>query len=387
MTEHCPDPDLSAQERGRYARHLTLPEFGVIGQQRLKTAAVLCVGAGGLGSPLLMYLAAAGVGRIGIVDDDRVEVSNLQRQVIHAESGLGQLKTDSAAQRLAGINSHCRVEEHACRLTTANALGLLEGYDLVVDGSDNFPTRYLINDVCALLNRPWVYGSVQRFEGQVSVFNKGPHSPDYRDLVPEPPPPGLVPSCADGGVVGVMPGLIGLLQAAETIKLLAGIGTSLDGRLLLVDGLSMRFRELRLQRRLNRPPITALIDYEAFCSVDAPGRTEGVSRVGSISVKQLSALLDKGEELLLIDVRNPSEADVAVIPRSQLIPLATIENGEGIDEIRSLAGQRPIYVHCKLGGRSARAVELLSEQGIEATNVAGGIDAWSQEVDSGVPRY
>jgi len=348
---------------------------------------VLCVGAGGLGSPLLMYLAAAGVGRIGIVDDDRVEVSNLQRQVIHAESGLGQLKTDSAAQRLAGINSHCRVEEHACRLTTANALGLMEGYDLVVDGSDNFPTRYLINDVCALLNRPWVYGSVQRFEGQVSVFNKGPQSPDYRDLVPEPPPPGLVPSCADGGVVGVMPGLIGLLQATETIKLLAGIGTSLDGRLLLVDGLSMRFRELRLQRRLNRPPITALIDYEAFCSVDAPGRTEGVSRVGSISVKQLSALLDKGEELLLIDVRNPSEADVAVIPRSQLIPLATIENGEGIDEIRRLAGQRPIYVHCKLGGRSARAVELLSEQGIEATNVAGGIDAWSQEVDSGVPRY
>ena len=263
----------------------------------------------------------------------------------------------------------------------------MEGYDLVVDGSDNFPTRYLINDVCALLNRPWVYGSVQRFEGQVSVFNKGPQSPDYRDLVPEPPPPGLVPSCADGGVVGVMPGLIGLLQATETIKVLAGIGTSLDGRLLLVDGLSMRFRELRLQRRLNRPPITALIDYEAFCSVDAPGRTEGVSRVGSISVKQLSALLDKGEELLLIDVRNPSEADVAVIPRSQLIPLATIENGEGIDEIRRLAGQRPIYVHCKLGGRSARAVELLSEHGIEATNVAGGIDAWSQEVDSGVPRY
>ena len=387
MTEPCLDPDLSAQERGRYARHLTLPEFGVIGQQRLKTAAVLCVGAGGLGSPLLMYLAAAGVGRIGIVDDDRVEVSNLQRQVIHAESGLGQLKTDSAAQRLAGINSHCRVEEHACRLTTANALGLLEGYDLVVDGSDNFPTRYLINDVCALLNRPWVYGSVQRFEGQVSVFNKGPQSPDYRDLVPEPPPPGLVPSCADGGVVGVMPGLIGLLQATETIKVLTGIGTSLDGRLLLVDGLSMRFRELRLQRRPNRPAVTALIDYEAFCSVDASGRHEGVSSVGSISVKQLSALLDRGDELLLIDVRNPSEADVAVIPRSQLIPLATIENGEGIDEIRRLAGQRPIYVHCKLGGRSARAVELLSEHGIEATNVSGGIDAWSQQIDPDVPRY
>ena len=292
MTEHLPDPDLSAQERGRYARHLTLPEFGVAGQRRLKTASVLCVGAGGLGSPLLMYLAAAGVGRIGIVDDDRVEVSNLQRQVIHAESGLGQLKTDSARQRIVGLNSHCRVEQHACRLTTTNAIELVEGHDLVVDGSDNFPTRYLINDVCALLNKPWVYGSVQRFEGQVSVFNQGPQSPDYRDLVPEPPPPGLVPSCADGGVVGVMPGLIGLLQATETIKLLAGLGESLDGRLLLVDGLTMRFRELRLQRRPQRPPITALIDYEAFCSVDDSGRLQGASSVRSISVKELSALLD-----------------------------------------------------------------------------------------------
>ena len=387
MTEHLPDPDLSAQERGRYARHLTLPEFGVAGQRRLKTASVLCVGAGGLGSPLLMYLAAAGVGRIGIVDDDRVEVSNLQRQVIHAESGLGQLKTDSARQRIVGLNSHCLVEQHACRLTTTNAIELVEGHDLVVDGSDNFPTRYLINDVCALLNKPWVYGSVQRFEGQVSVFNQGPQSPDYRDLVPEPPPPGLVPSCADGGVVGVMPGLIGLLQATETIKLLAGLGESLDGRLLLVDGLTMRFRELRLQRRPQRPPITGLIDYEAFCSVDDSGRLEGASSVRSISVKELSALLDDGGELVLIDVRNPSEADVAVIPRSQLIPLAHIENGEGIDEIRRLAGQRPIYVHCKLGGRSARAVELLSQQGIDATNVAGGIDAWSQQVDPGVARY
>ncbi|KZR89338.1 molybdopterin-synthase adenylyltransferase MoeB [Synechococcus sp. MIT S9508] len=387
MTEHLPDPDLSAQERGRYARHLTLPEFGVAGQRRLKTASVLCVGAGGLGSPLLMYLAAAGVGRIGIVDDDRVEVSNLQRQVIHAESGLGQLKTDSARQRIVGLNSHCRVEQHACRLTTTNAIELVEGHDLVVDGSDNFPTRYLINDVCALLNKPWVYGSVQRFEGQVSVFNQGPQSPDYRDLVPEPPPPGLVPSCSDGGVVGVMPGLIGLLQATETIKLLAGLGESLDGRLLLVDGLTMRFRELRLQRRPQRPPITGLIDYEAFCSVDNSGRLEGASSVRSISVKELSALLDDGGELVLIDVRNPSEADVAVIPRSQLIPLAQIENGERIEEIRRLAGQGPIYVHCKLGGRSARAVELLSQQGIDATNVAGGIDAWSQQVDPGVVRY
>ena len=387
MTEHLPDPDLSSAERGRYARHLTLPELGLNGQQRLKTASVLCVGAGGLGSPLLLYLAAAGVGRIGIVDDDSVEVSNLQRQVIHGEMTIGQPKTGSARQRLVDLNSHCCVEEHACRLTTANAIELIESHDLVVDGSDNFPSRYLINDVCALLNKPWVYGSVQRFEGQVSVFNKGPQSPDYRDLVPEPPPPGLVPSCADGGVVGVMPGLIGLIQATETIKLLTGIGESLDGRLLLVDGLAMRFRELRLQRRPTRDPITALIDYEAFCGVGGPGRHQEVSSVNSISVKELSALLDTPGELVLIDVRNSSEADIAVIPGAQLVPLARIESGEGIDEIRSLAGTRPIYVHCKLGGRSARAVELLAQQGLEATNVLGGIDAWSQEVDTAVPRY
>ena len=387
MTQLLPDPDLSAEERGRYARHLTLPEFGVSGQQRLKTASVLCVGAGGLGSPLLLYLAAAGVGRIGIVDDDCVEVSNLQRQVIHAEGGLGEPKTGSARRRLLGLNSHCLVEEHACRLTKANAVELIESHDVVVDGSDNFPTRYLINDVCALLNKAWVYGSVQRFEGQVSVFNKGPHSPDYRDLVPEPPPPGLVPSCADGGVVGVMPGLIGLIQATETIKLLTGIGESLDGRLLLVDGLTMRFRELCLQRRPNRPPISALIDYEQFCGVGESCRHLEASGVRCISVQELSALLDDGGELLLIDVRNPAEADVAVIPGSHLVPLARIENGEALEEIRLMAAHRPIYVHCKLGGRSARAVELLAQHGIDSTNVSGGIDAWSKDVDPGVPRY
>ena len=257
----------------------------------------------------------------------------------------------------------------------------------MVDGSDNFPTRYLINDVCALLNKPWVYGSVQRFEGQVSVFNQGPKSPDYRDLVPEPPPPGLVPSCADGGVVGVMPGLIGLIQATETIKLLTGIGESLDGRLLLVDGLTMQFRELRLQRRPIRPPITDLIDYERFCNPGGSGRHEEASDVRSISVQELSALLDDGSELLLIDVRHPSEADVAVIPGSHLVPLARIESGEALEEIRRMAGCRPVYVHCKLGGRSARAVELLTHHDIDSINVSGGIDAWSQQVDSSVPRY
>ncbi len=387
MTEPQAQVDLSLEERGRYARHLTLPELGVEGQRRLKAASVLCVGAGGLGSPLLMYLAAAGIGRLAIVDDDRVEVSNLQRQVIHGEGTVGQPKAQSASQRMLDLNPHCQVEEHRCRITAANALDLIAKHDLVVDGSDNFPTRYLISDACALLRKPWVYGSVQRFEGQVSVFNQGPASPDYRDLVPEPPPPGLVPSCADGGVMGVMPGLIGLIQATEVIKLLAGIGEPLDGRLLLVDGLSMRFRELRLQRRPGRLPITGLVDYQAFCNAAETMCGEESIAVNSISVRELSALMGQGTEWVLIDVRNPAEADVAEIEGAQLVPLATIESGEGVETVRSLAGTRAIYVHCKMGGRSARAVELLAQHGIEATNVTGGINAWSQEVDARVPIY
>lgn len=386
MTQFPTDPELTAEERGRYARHLTLPEFGASCQKRLKTASVLCVGAGGLGSPLLLYLTAAGVGRIGIVDDDCVEVSNLQRQVIHAEGGVGESKTGSARRRLLGLNSHCRVEEHACRLTKANAIELIESHDVVVDGSDNFPTRYLINDVCTLLNKPWVYGSVQRFEGQVSVFNKGPHSPDYRDLLPEPPPPGLIPSCADGGVVGVMPGLIGLIQAAETIKLLTGIGELLDGRLLLVDGLTMRFRELRLQRRPNRPAITNLIDYEQLCGVSHHGVATSDS-MESVSVQELKQLMDSGEALVLVDVRNPSEAEVAEIPGAELIPLSLIESGEAVERIRSIAEGKSLFIHCKLGGRSAKAVQLLKIKGIKAVNVSGGIDAWSKFIDQSLPRY
>ena len=387
MTEPQVQRDLSPDERGRYARHLTLPELGVEGQKRLKAASVLCVGAGGLGSPLLLYLAAAGIGRIAIVDDDCVEVSNLQRQVIHGEGTVGQPKAQSARRRMLDLNPHCQVEEHRCRITAANALDLIADHDLVVDGSDNFPTRYLISDACALLNKPWVYGSVQRFEGQVSVFNRGPASPDYRDLVPEPPPPDLVPSCADGGVMGVMPGLIGLIQATEVIKVLAEIGDPLDGRLLLVDGLSMRFRELRLQRRPARTSITGLVDYQAFCNAAETKRGEESTAVNSISVRELSALMAQGSEWVLIDVRNPAEADVAVIEGAQLVPLATIENGEGVETVRSLADTRPIYVHCKMGGRSARAVELLAQHGIDATNVTGGINAWSQEVDASVPVY
>ncbi|MEB3159098.1 MAG: molybdopterin-synthase adenylyltransferase MoeB [Synechococcus sp.] len=381
-----PRVELSADERGRYARHLILPEVGMEGQLRLKAASVLCVGSGGLGSPLLLYLAAAGIGRIGIVDDDVVDCSNLQRQVIHGTATLGQAKTVSAKTRIEDLNPHCHVEVHNLRLTSANALDLLSAYDLICDGSDNFPTRYLINDACVLLSKPCVYGSVQGFEGQVSVFNLSAQSPSYRDLVPEPPPPGLVPSCAQGGVLGVMPGLIGILQATEAIKVITGIGRSLDGRLLLVDGLAMRFRELQLQPIPGRPQVTELIDYEAFCGVNGAAAEEVVA-MDSISVQELKQRLEAEDPLVLVDVRNPSEAEVAVIPGAELIPLATIESGEAVEQIRSLATGKTLYVHCKLGGRSAKAVGLLAAHGIEAINVTGGIDAWSQEIDPSVPRY
>ncbi len=387
MSEAGEAPQLTGEEKSRYARHITLPEVGIPGQLRLKAASVLCIGAGGLGSPLLLYLAAAGVGRIGIVDDDSVEPSNLQRQVIHSTATVGQAKTTSARSRLEDLNPFCEVVEHDFRLTAANALRLIDSYDVVVDGTDNFASRYLINDACVLTKRPFVYGSVQRFEGQVSVFNAGPDSPDYRDLVPEPPPQGLVPSCADGGVMGIMPGLIGLIQAAEVIKLITGIGSPLDGRLLLVDGLSMRFRELSLKRRPGRAPLENLIDYSDPCT--AEGSMSGGDQITmkSISVLELKTLLDQGLDGTLIDVRNPSEADVAVIQGSELIPLPTIENGEAISRLQAIAGQGKVYVHCKLGGRSAKAVELLDAHGISAINVVGGIDAWSQQIDASIPRY
>ncbi len=387
MTEAGGAPQLSGEEKTRYARHITLPEVGVAGQQRLKAGSVLCIGAGGLGSPLLLYLAAAGVGRIGVVDDDLVEPSNLQRQVIHGTGTVGQAKTSSARSRIKDLNPFCRVEEHGVRLSASNALELVSAYDVVVDGTDNFASRYLINDACVLTKRPFVYGSVQRFEGQVSVFNLGSESPDYRDLVPEPPPQGLVPSCADGGVMGVMPGLIGLIQAAEVIKLITGIGTPLDGRLLLVDGLSMRFRELTLRRRPSRAPIEKLIDYQAFCTAGGSISGETSNLMKSISVVELKALLDQNQDLTLIDVRNPAEVEVAVIAGSELIPLSTLESDEVIERIQAIAASRTVYVHCKLGGRSAKAVELLASHGIDAVNVEGGIDAWSEQIDPSVPRY
>ena len=294
---------------------------------------------------------------------------------------LGQPKGRSAAHRLQELNPHCQVELHEQMLDRENALELIAGYDLVCDGSDNFPTRYLVNDACVLQGKPLIYGSVQRFDGQASVFNRTPESPNYRDLLPEPPPVEQVPSCAEAGVMGVMPGLIGLIQATEAIKLITGIGRSLDGRLLVVDALTMRFRELTLRRDPDRPAIDGLIDYQQFCRPTA-------SPMDSISVIELKSLLDgSADDLVLLDVRNPAEAEVAVIPGAVLIPLATIKSGEAIDRIRGLAESGRVYVHCKLGGRSAQAVELLAQQGITATNVDGGIDAWSVQVDQAVPRY
>ncbi|BEV36043.1 molybdopterin-synthase adenylyltransferase MoeB [Synechococcus sp. M16CYN] len=377
---------LSASEQGRYARHLILPEVGTSGQERLKASSVLCIGAGGLGSPLLLYLAAAGVGRIGIVDGDVVELSNLQRQVIHDSTWLGRSKAQSAAAKLRELNPNCQVDVHEVMLDITNVMDLIAFYDFVCDGTDNFPSRYLINDACVLLGKPLVYGSVQRFEGQVTVFNIDPHSPNYRDLLPKPPSPGVVPSCAEAGVMGVTPGLIGLIQAAEVIKLITGIGCCLNGRLLVVDVLTLRFRELTLRRDPDRPPIKGLINYEQFCH---PATSEMTSpALKSISVTDLKILLDSGaDDIVLLDVRNPAEAEVVAISTATLIPLATIENGEAIERVRLLAEGSQLFVHCKLGSRSARAVQILADHGIEAVNVTGGIDAWAKEVDPTLPRY
>jgi adenylyltransferase/sulfurtransferase len=379
---------LSPDEVARFSRHLILPEIGLEGQKRLKAASVLCVGTGGLGSPLLLYLAAAGVGRLGIVDFDVVDASNLQRQVIHGTSWVGKPKIESARHRILEINPHCQVELHNTALTSENALEILSSYDVICDGTDNFPTRYLVNDACVLLGKPNVYGSIFRFEGQATVFNHE-GGPNYRDLFPEPPPPGLVPSCAEGGVVGVLPGIIGVIQATETVKILTGIGTTLSGRLLLFDALKMSFRELRLRPSPDRPVIDRLIDYQEFCGVagTAPGQEEAAA-VEAITVHQLKTLLEEGaDNLLLLDVRNPPEAEIAVIPGAVLIPLHRIESGEAIDEVRQLAQGKTLLVHCKMGGRSAKALIALRRHGIEGINVTGGIQAWSEEIDPEVPRY
>ena len=381
--------ELSPDEIARFSRHLILPEVGMEGQKRLKGASVLCVGTGGLGSPLLLYLAAAGVGRLGIVDFDVVDHSNLQRQVIHGTSWVGKPKIESAKARIHEINPHCQVDLYETALTSENALEIIRPYDIVCDGTDNFPTRYLVNDACVLLGKPNVYGSIFRFEGQATVFNLDAESPNYRDLFPEPPPPGLVPSCAEGGVVGVLPGIIGVIQATEAVKIITGIGTTLSGRLLLFDALKMSFRELKLRPSPERPVIDKLIDYQEFCGVGgtAPGQEEA-GAVETISVGELKTLLDAGgDDIVLLDVRMPQEAEIATIPGAVLIPLDQIENGTAIEQVRELAAGKRLYAHCKLGGRSAKALIALKREGIEGINVTGGIDAWSQEIDPSVQRY
>ena len=379
------DPTLTQDEIRRYSRHLVMPEVGREGQERLKAARALVVGAGGLGSPVAMYLAAAGIGKLGLVEFDRVEESNLQRQVLFGQSDIGRPKIEVALERLREINPLIEIAAHQSRIDSANAMTLLADYDLVVDGSDNFPTRYLVNDACVLAGIPDVYGSIFRFEGQVSVF-WGARGPCYRCLFPEPPPPGLVPSCAEGGVLGVLPGIIGSLQANEVIKLVLGVGDPLVGRLVIFDALSLRFRELRLKKSLQCPvcsaqaTLTELIDYEAFCGSD---QAESLPDEVNISVSQLQRRQQQGRRPLLVDVRTQREWEICRLQGAQLLPLAELAN-----RWQELDSEREIVVYCHHGHRSARAVDFLRRVGLErARNLTGGIDAWSQEIDPSVPLY
>ncbi|MEO0535016.1 MAG: molybdopterin-synthase adenylyltransferase MoeB [Cyanobacteria bacterium P01_A01_bin.123] len=389
LNPNLDDIQLTKAEYERYSRHLILPEVGLDGQKKLKAASVLCVGTGGLGSPLLLYLAAAGIGHIGIVDFDVVDQSNLQRQVIHGTSWVGKPKIESAKNRILEINPNCKVDLYETRLSSENALDIMRPYDIVVDGTDNFPTRYLVNDACVLLDKPNVYGSIYRFEGQATVFNyEG--GPNYRDLYPEPPPPGLVPSCAEGGVLGILPGLIGVIQATETVKIILGEGTTLNGRLLLYNSLDMTFRELKLRPNPERPVIEKLIDYEVFCGIPQAKMEEAKQQaeLSEMTVQELKALLDRGaDDYVLLDVRNPNEYDIAKIPGSVLIPLPDIENGNGVEQVKEVLNGHKLIAHCKMGGRSAKALAILKQSGIEGTNVKGGITAWSREVDASVPEY
>jgi sulfur-carrier protein adenylyltransferase/sulfurtransferase len=386
----APGPDdplpLSSDDLHRYSRHLLLPEVGVAGQKRLRRSKVLLVGAGGLGAPSSLYLAAAGVGEIGLVDFDRVEISNLQRQILYGTKDVGRPKLTAAAERLNDLNPNVRVRTVEEHLTSANALELLAPYDVVVDGTDNFPTRYLVNDACVLLGKPNVYGSIYRFEGQASVFDAR-RGPCYRCLYPEPPPPGLVPSCAEGGVLGVLPGLIGTIQAIETVKLLLGIGEPLVGRLLLFDALSLSFRELKLRKDPDcvicgtHPTQTGLIDYPAFCGIDSAN--EVITGIPEITPEALASELGSDDPPFLLDVREPTEWEIAHLPNATLIP-----QGELPERLTELTGAREVVVYCKTGGRSSRASRLLLDLGFSnVKNLKGGIDAWAQRVDPSMPRY
>ncbi|WP_031495549.1 molybdopterin-synthase adenylyltransferase MoeB [Bryobacter aggregatus] len=377
---------LTNEEIGRYSRHLILPEVGMEGQIKLKDAKVLLVGTGGLGAPMALYLAAAGVGTIGLVDFDVVDESNLQRQVIHGSKDVGKKKIDSAAESMLDINPNLKVIKHEVALTSDNALEIVKQYDLVADGTDNFPTRYLVNDACVLLNKPNVYGSIFRFEGQASVFATE-DGPCYRCLYPEPPPPGLVPSCAEGGVLGILPGVVGLIQATEVVKLILGKGQTLNGRLMLYDALNMKFREMKLRRNPDCPSgkcsvVKELIDYKQFCGV-VDAAPAPVPAGGELTAQEVKGLIDAGEDFVLVDVREPHEYQIASIAKATLIPLGQLPN-----RLNEIPKNARIVCHCKSGMRSAKAVDLLKLNGYERVqNMKGGILAWSDTVDPSVAKY
>lgn len=375
------------EEIFRYSRHLIMPEVGLEGQKKLKAASVLAVGAGGLGAPLTMYLAAAGVGRLGIADFDTVDASNLQRQVLYSTSDLGKPKLEAAKKRLEGINPHIKIELHPAHLTSANALEILRDYDVIIDGTDNFPTRYLVNDACALLGKPNVYGSIFRFDGQVSVFD-AQRGPCYRCLYPQPPPPEAVPSCAEGGVLGVLPGIIGSLQALETIKLIIGKGEPLIGRLILFDALRFRFDEFKLVKNPacplcgEQPTIRELIDYEAFCGITPQSQTAEGDGQYRITVEELKRRLDRGDDIFILDVREPQEAEICTLG-GHLIPINDLPS-----RAHELDSSREIVAYCHVGVRSGRAVEFLRQAGFrKIKNLVGGIEAWAARVDRSMPRY
>ena len=380
---------LSSQEVARYSRHLIMPEVGMDGQKRLKAASVLLIGAGGLGSPLGLYLAAAGVGRLGLVDFDVVDFSNLQRQVMHGTPDVGRTKLQSANDRLRAVNPEVRLDLYETHLTSANALKILEPYDVVIDGTDNFPTRYLVNDACVLLGKPNVYGSIFRFDGQATVFYPG-RGPCYRCLYPEPPPPGEVPSCAEGGVLGVLPGLIGCIQATEAVKLILGRGEPLIGRLLLYDALQMSFREFKVRRNPkcpmcgDQPTIKQLIDYDQFCGVRGQETPAPVAAASAeTTVEELKQRLDRGEKVFILDVRNPEEYQISRIPGSTLLPLPALPQ-----RFRELDRDKEMVVHCKSGMRSQKAIQFLREQGFtKLKNLKGGILAWADRIDPTMPKY
>ena len=379
--------ELSKEEIQRYSRHLIMPEVGMEGQLKLKQAKVLCIGTGGLGAPLGLYLAAAGVGRIGLVDFDAVDFTNLQRQILFSTSDVGRPKIEAAADRLRSLNPEIQIDTFETHLSSENALDILKDYDIIVDGTDNFPTRYLVNDACVLLGKPNVYGSIFRFEGQVSIFG-APGGPCYRCLYPEPPPPGLVPSCAEGGVLGVLPGTVGAIQATETLKLIIGKGEPLIGRLLLFDALTMRFRELKLRKNPQcplcgeHPTVTKLVDYAEFCGIRGEEAPVPMTSVPEITPRELKARLDRGDDLFILDVREPHEYQICNLG-GKLIPLGDLAN-----RVNELDSSREIVAHCRSGKRSADAIQFLQQAGFrKVLNLKGGILAWSDEVDSSVPKY